>query len=165
MWPNTNQVEQETIALLLKNQQKRYEESKKFNEEGRKALQYGFRLPYTIEIKSETGLDCRCGSKLTEVTSIIDAFKYALFVCGPEPRVKTRAKRKIALKKYRRKFINTKLAAILIAPLRNRPSYICESCGNRMGFYQAMAESIIKVEPMPKCSDLIFYNEKSDDES
>jgi hypothetical protein len=109
----------------------------------------GFKLSYIIENEYPSALDCRCGSKLTEIRSIINPRRYALWLCGPEPRVKTRRKRKVVIKKYRRTFRMAMMAAFLVAPLRNRPFYRCESCGNRMGFYQAIATNIIKVEPMP----------------
>jgi len=105
---------------------------------------------YLVEIKRQTQLDCRCGGKLIEVTSLIDPNKYALWSLGPMPNVKTRRKRKIARVKYRRKFNRLKLAAILMTPLySHKPHYICFKCGTRMGYYEAIGSNMIKVEPMP----------------
>ena len=121
---------------------------------------------YLVEIKCQTQLDCRCGGKLIEVTSIIAPNKYALWSLGPMPNVKTRRKRKIARLKYRRKFNRLKLAAILIAPLHYmRPTYICDKCGNRMGFYQAIGTNLVKVEPMRLPVELYYLDEFSNDKS
>jgi hypothetical protein len=132
----------------------------KQTEAGRKVLSLGFRSSFTTEVSKDTNLDCRCGAKLTETRSVINPYKYALFINGPEPRVKTRAKRKIALKKFREKFKRTMLGACLAAPLRNRPSYVCNSCGRIMGFYEAIGTNIIKVEPMAPGAN-IFYHDQS----
>lgn len=91
-----------------------------------------FKSSYLDEILEESSLDCKCGSKLTSVISYINPYRYAFFILGPEPKVKTRAKRKIVLKKYRRKFRNIMLSVRLLAPLRNKPMYICNNCGNKM---------------------------------
>lgn len=104
---------------------------------------------YIKETKRESELDCSCGGKLTEVSSIIDPVKYALCQCGPKPKVKTRRKRKIALAKYRRRFKQTVLCFYMAAPISRRKHYICETCGKIMGMYEAIGRNIIKVELLP----------------
>jgi len=118
---------------------------------------FNFKPPYVSELSNHSQLDCRCGNKLTEVYQAINPDKYALFICGPAPRVKTRRKRKVALKKYRRKLKLAKLGALMASAMWHRPYYFCEKCGTRMGFYEAIGRNLIKIEPMRSGADPIYF--------
>lgn len=115
-----------------------------------------FNPSYTVETKCPSELKCHCGRLLDDVRNIVVPRKYALFVCGTEPRVKTRKKRKVALKNYRRKFRRVFFAASLVNPLRNRPTYVCSTCGSHQGFYQAIARNIVSVDPLPMGANIIY---------
>ena len=101
-------------------------------------------------IGKPTGLQCSCGGVLHEL--IPDPRPPLL---KDPPRSKNRRIRKKQEKRWREEnrwmfFLHGAMNAI------KRGGYICGSCGQHAGFYDAIARNCFKVEPMPMQSALTY---------
>jgi len=126
-----NNLKQELISKLIENQSK-----------------YVLNTDLILLECRETELECSCGGKLIQRSSILDPIKRAFSVAGPRPKVKTRKKRKIKLAQWRRKFDNAKFAATLCIPISHRIFYVCKNCEKQMGYYEAIGKNLVKIEPL-----------------
>jgi hypothetical protein len=89
-----------------------------------------------------TDLKCRSCSGFLQVVRF-------LFPPIPKPRHKNRKKRKALVARWM-ETNRVQTGVLNLMSLMTPPSYVCEKCGRRQGFYAAMARNLINVEPFPK---------------
>lgn len=97
----------------------------------------------TLEVPGTlTEMTCTCGGKLRDVRTIV----------VPTYRPRHHRKKRIR-KKWRKKWERENAARVhvgVMMGLMQRPTFRCEKCGKRDGFYSAAARNLIKVEPLPE---------------
>jgi hypothetical protein len=87
-------------------------------------------------------MTCACGGVLQEVKTVV----------VPKYRPRHHRKKRIRKKwkaRWERENISRTQISVLVG-LMQPPTYRCEKCGKRDGFYSAVGRNLIKVEPLPE---------------
>jgi len=106
----------------------------------------------TVEVPGRiTEMSCTCGGKLRDITTLV----------VPTYRPRYQRKKRIRKKWKARweKENRVRIQASVMMGFMQRPSYRCETCGRRDGFYSAAARNIFTVEPLPERARPIWDRE------
>ena len=106
----------------------------------------------TVEVPGRiTEMSCTCGGKLRDITTLV----------VPTYRPRYQRKKRIR-KKWKARWEKENRARVhvgVMVGLMQRPSFRCETCGRRDGFYSAMGRNMIMVEPLPERARPIWDRE------
>ena len=106
----------------------------------------------TVEVPGRvTEMTCTCGGELRDVRRVV------VPVYRPRHHRKRRIRKKWRLR-WERENAHRVHAGVMIG-LMQMPSYRCEKCGKRDGFYSAAARNIFTVEPLPPGALPIYERE------
>jgi len=106
----------------------------------------------TLEVPGHvTEMSCTCGGKLRDIRTLV----------VPTYRPRYQRKKRIR-KKWKARWEKENRARVhvgVMVGLMQRPSFRCETCGRRDGFYSAMGRNMIMVEPLPERARPIWDRE------
>jgi hypothetical protein len=112
----------------------------------------------THEITRPAGeMKCSCGGFLCEVRTIV----------LPESEPPHHRKKRIR-KKWRKRWERTEAVVRGVSArvgLMVHPSYRCEKCGRREGFYSAMGRNLIQIEPLPSGALPFIYDREREEQA
>jgi len=106
----------------------------------------------TLEIPGRvTEMTCACGGNLRDVRTLV----------VPTYRPRHQRKKRIRKKWKARweKENRVRIQASVMMGLMQRPSFRCEKCGRKEGFYSAAGRNMILVEPLPEHARPIWDRE------
>jgi len=89
-----------------------------------------------------TGLKCTCGGLLREARTVIVPKSHP-------PHHRKRRIRKKWLRRWKEEH-RVHVGVGVMMGLMQRPTYQCESCGRRDGFYSAMGRNLFTIERLPE---------------
>jgi len=100
--------------------------------------------------------DTSCGGKLCVLKPVVTLEETAKLLAGnPKYSKKNRLKKKFA-KQYDKKYRAMKIAACMMQLVQHPKGFVCGKCGMTQGYYQTMAQSMIKIESLPIGAKLIY---------
>lgn len=108
-------------------------------------------------IGEPTDLKCTCGGTMHRFDPTKGQYERLKKELG-NPRY---SRRKRQMKKNRKNWrkkagFRAFLLAAIVRPLRNLMGFVCIECGSRRGFYDMMAKSMFRIEPMPEGAKLVY---------
>jgi len=110
-----------------------------------------FAADTTVGIGEATGFTCHCGGTMHQFDPTKAEYERLKKELGNPRYSRRKRQRKKNAKKWRAKAgFRAFLLCSLARPLRNPMGFICIKCGSRQGFYQMMAKSMFRIEPMPE---------------
>ena len=106
----------------------------------------------TLEVPGRlTEMTCTCGGKLRDIRTLV----------VPTYRPRHHRKKRIR-KKWKARWEKENRARVhvgVMMGLMQRPSYRCETCGKRDGFYSAAGRNMILVERLPEAARSLWDRE------